>query len=253
MKPNNDFLESSEGGAPKRVGEAISSRVTRLARAAVAALALATAGCDPAEAPQTPLMEQTLRPDQQGIVDAERADLKSILNQYLRLPEQARNRATWGQIRESLLADREKRLKQIEKLNALGGAILFGIDAQGNALISNNSDAAPYIGLNIREAKAKVAGEGFELFPAGSGMDLSQEVMDYEAFTGRPFSGSPEKINGASFTSSWIDSPDEVQIVERNIAATRSFQKRVPGGGERGGPTRGARPLLRISTSKSLA
>lgn len=116
----------------------------------------------------------------------------------------------WLEIQTRLLADKGEQLKAALDLNE--GGILFGVDVNGNPLICDRGDQAVMTGMNYPDTRDRVLYKhdsdqpmptGYEIFPYVEPYEKSDEIMQYETHTGKPFVIPP---NGENFQSSWAES-----------------------------------------------
>lgn len=167
----------------------------------------------------------------------------------------------WATIQDRILEDEDFQLRAALDLEQ--GGELFGIDKEGNPLISDGGDEPVVKGMNYPDTRARVhfkhtsndkagtmiQGEdgqpistGYEMFGYVEPYNKSDEIEQYEAHAGKKF-----VQNSKEYRSSWLESgknpswPRDVGSGPRN-AASRVYDdapKDVY-------PTRGVRRLLRV-------
>lgn len=128
------------------------------------------------------------------------------------------DRCSWEEIERRLLKDDGRYLDLAKDLEQ--GGELFGIDSDGNPLICDKGDKLIVEGKNYQRVRSQVFFKrkctsdnsvellldenekrvytGYEMFPYSDPNDKSEEILLYEAHTGRPFVGQ--------HSSSWLES-----------------------------------------------
>lgn len=130
----------------------------------------------------------------------------------------------WPTIQSRILEDEDFRLKAAQELEQ--GGELFGIDAEGNPLISDGGDEPVMKGMNYKDTRDRVhfkhtsndkagtliPGEngqpistGYEMFGYVEPYGKSDEIIQYEAHTGRKF-----VQNSQNWCSSWLESGENL-------------------------------------------
>jgi hypothetical protein len=171
---------------------------------------------------------------------------------------------SWAEIQSRLLANKGYYLALAQAME--GGGELFGVDRNGNTLFSDRGDEPIMKGMNYKDTRDRVlykhdrydingkmqtdeAGKpmstGYEMFPFAGDDDKSQEILQYETHTGKPFVKSPD---GKEWCSSWVES-GENSSWPRRVYFDLNFGRAYVGGGgpqDGGDARRGVRRLLRV-------
>ncbi len=174
------------------------------------------------------------------------------------------SRCPWAEIQNRLLANGGHYLALAQAMEQ--GGELFGVDTEGNPLISDRGDEPIMKRMNYKMTRDRVLykhnkytkegkmmiGEdrqpistGYEMFPYVEPYKKSTEISQYEAHTGKPFVTSP---NGDECRSSWAESgenPSQPRSVDFNPldGLTSSVGN---GRSQAEAPARGVRRLLRL-------
>lgn len=136
-----------------------------------------------------------------------------------------RAKCPWGKIRKRLLDHGEYYLSRALAME--GGGQLFGVDKDGNPLISDRGDEPVMKGMDYRKTRKRVLYEhdadgkivkgagghpvftGYEMFPYLSAFVKSEEMAQYEIHTGVPFIRPPE---GRGWRASWVESTEDPAV-----------------------------------------
>ncbi|MFA6917956.1 MAG: DUF4256 domain-containing protein [Candidatus Gracilibacteria bacterium] len=151
-------------------------------------------------------------------------------------------KCSWTEIRNRLLANEGHYLTLAKAME--GGGVLFGIDKEGNPLISDRGDEPIMKGMNYKDTRDRVlykhtrldiAGEmvlsedkqpistGYEMFPfleRSTRDNKSTEILQYESHTRKPFVKS---LNGKECRSSWLESGEYLPRMEARQAVVRPY------------------------------
>ncbi len=171
-------------------------------------------------------------------------------------------KCSWTEIQSRLLA-RDGHYLALAQAMEQGGE-LFGVDAEGNPLISDRGDEPIMKGMNYKDTRDRVLykhgadnkmitdkdgqpiSTGYEMFPYSGDYEKSPEILQYEAHTGKPFIKS---TYGQEWRSSWVESgenppwPRDVYFIP-SAAVGYAYVGNVPPLGEF--RYRGVRRLLRV-------
>lgn len=169
----------------------------------------------------------------------------------------------WSTIQARILEDESFQLRAALDLEQ--GGELFGIDKEGNPLISDGGDEPVMKGMNYPDTRARVRfkhtsndkagtmiqGEhgqpistGYEMFGYVEPYEKSDEIKQYESHTGKHFVQSPSK---KEWRSSWLESGENLSLPRGVYSGPDREDSRVRYGGPQFvGDNRGVRRLLRV-------
>lgn len=169
-------------------------------------------------------------------------------------------KCTWEEIRNRLLANGGRYLALAQAMEQ--GGELFGVDKDGNPLISDRGDEPIMKGMNYKNTRDRVlykhddkdsivrsedgqpVSTGYEMFPYSREYNKSDEILQYETHTGKPFVKSPD---GKEWRSSWLES-DENPSWPRFVCFNPYYGNATVSDDfpRVGFPGRGVRRLLRV-------
>ncbi len=130
----------------------------------------------------------------------------------------------WAEISSRLLANEGRYLALAEAMNE--GGILFGVDYSGNPLFADRGDEPIMKNMNYKDTRDRVLYEhdasnnmvtnkdgnpiptGYEMFPYRGHREKSNEILQYEAHTKKPF----VKAANGDWCSSWLESGENPSL-----------------------------------------
>jgi len=166
----------------------------------------------------------TTQPDAQGTVEGN-TSLKRFEADYDKISPDLQAKCPWETAKARLLANDGLQLKRAEAMEQ--GGILFGVDENGKVLFADKGDEPIMKGMNYKDTRDRVLykhdhldkegkiqlGEdnkpistGYEMFPYSGDYDKSDEILQYESYTGKPFLKSTNVIG---YVSSWLESGED--------------------------------------------
>lgn len=217
-----------------------------------------------------------------GILDAVRkrellnAPLSKFKAEYDKLSPDLQAKCPWEVAQTRLLENDGEKLKLAHAMEQ--GGVLFGVDKDGKLLFADKGDEPIMKGMNYKDTRDRVLfkhdrldkegkmeldeeqkpiSTGYTMFPYSGDYDKSEEILQYESFTGyhfiRPFRLkrflSQPSDNGPEWRSSWLES-EEDPLVPRFIQFNPSNCSTGVSGAGLGplseDPDRGVRRLLRV-------
>ena len=173
--------------------------------------------------------------------------LKMYKENYDRWDPRTKSNTPWKLLEERFLANECYNLEKADEIERKYGSILFGVDSNGNPLISNADLRTIMARLTYEESRRIVLAEGYELFPYVEPYSRSREIFLFEEFTGLPFVKS-----GSIWLESGSEKSNPTQALSRklpkvagcygndneiNICSVSNLKS---------SPTRGVRILLRM-------
>ena len=135
-----------------------------------------------------------------------------------------RGKCSWAEIQTRLLANEGHYLALAKAMNE--GGILFGVDTDGNPLFADRGDEPIMKGMNYKDTRDRILYKhdasdkmitdedgqpvptGYAMFQYSGNYDKSEEILQYESHTGKPFIKSSDftKSTGEDPCSSWVES-----------------------------------------------
>lgn len=168
------------------------------------------------------------KPKEPIAVTEQYLSLQRFESDYKKLPKALKAKCPWKTAKARLSANDGEKLRLAQAMEQ--GGILFGVDNDGKLLFADKGDEPIMKGMNYPDTRARVLfkhdrldksgkmelGEdekpistGYEMFPSAGNFDKSDEILQYESSTGKPFVTSP---NGYEQRSSWLESGEDPSL-----------------------------------------
>ncbi|KKQ72150.1 MAG: hypothetical protein UT33_C0005G0071 [Candidatus Peregrinibacteria bacterium GW2011_GWC2_39_14] len=163
-----------------------------------------------------PATDEQLQPAPQAVPlsRAEQVEVRKSLvkyrKDYEKWSEPNKQRISWDQIVTSLLKDGGEGLRKVKKLQQ--GGVMFGVDRFGKVMFADAGREPMKIGITYKDARREIyntAGfdeilSGYTMFKIDEEFEKSQEIIDFEIFTGH---GIAESKNKKDIVAVWLAGP----------------------------------------------